>query len=278
MDFLYLRGNHDESLRAFSGRTLPGNLKTFSREWTYYTYGGVCVAGAEPAAEDGEALYQALRLPPEGINIVMLHGLASAQMGEGLVCLPQLRERHIRYLALGHLHSYQAEPLDAEGTCCYCGCLEGRGFDECGEKGFVLLETEGRQIRSTFVPFARRRLYDVPVDITGLGTVSRIRQAMEEASADIGKEHLVKFTLRGLYEPDTLKDLRFLRQLMEPRFYFVRVKDESRLRIEKSSYENDVSLKGEFIRMVMALERSEEEKEQLICWGIQALSGEEITL
>ena len=88
----------------------------------------------------------------------------------------------------------------------------------------------------------------------------------------------MKFTLTGTYTLETQKDLRFLTKSLEPLFWFVKIKDESRFRIEKESYEHDISLKGEFIRLVMASDRSEEEKAQIICCGIQALSGEEIVL
>ena len=37
-------------------------------------------------------------------------------------------------------------------------------------------------------------------------------------------------------------------------------------------------MKGEFIRLVMASDKTEEEKEQIICCGIRALSGEEVEL
>lgn len=278
IDFLYLRGNHDEARRAFSGRPLPENLKTFSDRWTYYRYGPVTVAGVELSGENDEEAYRTLELDRADTNIVLLHGQESARCGPGLVCLPKLRDRGIRYLALGHLHSYKRERLDLDGEYCYCGCLEGRGFDECGEKGFVLLEADGRRFTSAFVPFARRMLFDVEVDITGLDTVSELLQAMEEASGDIPSIHLVKFTLRGSYTPDTQKDLRFLRQSLGTRFYFVKIKDESRLRLEAASYEHDISLKGAFIRMVMASDKSGEEKERIICWGLQALGGEEIVL
>ena len=40
--------------------------------------------------------------------------------------------------------------------------------------------------------------------------------------------------------------------------------------------ENDASLKGEFIRMVLGSELSEEQKAEVIRCGILALSGEEI--
>ena len=278
IDFLYLRGNHDEARLAFSGRALPDNLKTFSHRWTYYRYGPVNVAGVELNGDNAEEVYRTLELDRSETNIVLMHGQESAQCGPGLVCLPKLRDRGVRYLALGHLHSYRLGRLDLDGEYCYCGCLEGRGFDECGEKGFVLLEADGRQFSSTFVPFARRTLFDVPVDITGLTTVSELLGAMERASDGIPPSALVKFTLRGACTPDTQKDLRFLRQGLGERFYFVKLKDESRLQMERASYEHDISLKGAFIRMVMASDRSEAEKEKIICWGLRALGGEEIAL
>ena len=48
--------------------------------------------------------------------------------------------------------------------------------------------------------------------------------------------------------------------------------------MEKASYEKDISLKGEFIRLVMGAELSEEDRDKIICAGLQALGGEEITL
>ena len=88
----------------------------------------------------------------------------------------------------------------------------------------------------------------------------------------------MKFTLTGGYTLDTQKDLRFLQKSLASRFYFTKIKDESRLIMERADYEHDISLKGEFIRMVLASDKSAEDKEQMILWGIQALSGEEVAL
>lgn len=278
IDFLYLRGNHDESDNAFCGRELPENLKMFSEQWRYYRYGSVCIAGVELSHDNANDIYSELSLPAEDTNIVMLHGQISNQCGDELVCLPLLRDKNIHYLALGHLHSYQEGALDFDGRYANCGCLEGRGFDECGEKGFVLLEADGRKVTSTFVPFASRQLYDVSVDISGLRTISQIREAMEKASDGIDAKHLVKYTICGTYAPDTQKDFRYLLDILGESFFFVKIKDESRLAIDRGSYEHDISLKGEFIRMVMASDMAPEEKEKIVCLGIQALSGEEIVL
>ena len=271
VDFLYLRGNHDVS--AFAGWDLPENFKTFGDGWTYHRYGEVVIAGMEQ-----EPAYDALNLPEDTVNIVTLHGQISTQPGEELIALPLLKRKNIDYLALGHIHSYQTGKLDDRGTWCYCGCLEGRGFDELGAKGFVLVNVENKSVSHEFVPFARRTLEEVSVDITDLVTVSQILAAAEEACEGIPAENLVKLTLTGTYTLETQKDLQFLKKMLEGRFWFLKIKDESRLEIEKESYEHDLSLKGEFIRLVMASNRPEEEKERMILCGIRALSGEEVAL
>ena len=271
VDFLYLRGNHDVS--AFEGWDLPENFKTFGDSWTYHRYDDVVIAGMELEPE-----YDTLNLPEDTVNIVTLHGQTSTQPGEELIALPRLKRKNIDYLALGHIHTYQSGKLDDRGVWCYCGCLEGRGFDELGAKGFVVVTVDSQTVSHEFVPFARRTLEEVAVDITDLITVSQILAAAEEACAGIPAENLVKLTLTGTYTLETQKDLQFLKKMLEGRFWFLKIKDESRLKIEKESYEHDLSLKGEFIRLVMATDRTEEEKEQMILCGIRALSGEEVAL
>ena len=276
MDFLYLRGNHDEGTDPFGGMEMPENLKRFGPGWTCYRYGGVAVCGIEP--ENWESFYDELELDPKDTNLVMLHGQISTQTGREMVCLPKLRGRGIHYLALGHIHSHQMEQLDLEGQWCYCGCLEGRGFDELGEKGFVLVEAEQGRVKAEFIPFAARTMEEVIVDITGLTTVTQLLSAMEQAGSQIPSSSLVKFTLTGTHTLETQRDFKFLEKMLESRYYFVKIKDESRLEIHREDYEHDISLKGEFIRMVLASDKPQEEKEQIIRWGIQALLGQEVTL
>lgn len=278
VDFLYLRGNHDESESIFAGMELPDNFKTFGPQWTSYRYGSVVICGMEPEGDGWYRMYDSLKLDPHDTNIVMLHGMESTRPGEEQIAIPLLKDKHIHYLALGHIHSYKKAPLGMDGSYCYCGCLEGRGFDECGEKGFVELDVQDQRVGAEFVPFATRSLHEVQVDITDRITVSQLHHAMETAAAEIPGEDLVKFTFTGSYTLETQKDLKFLEKLFESRFYFVKIKDESRLKIEKESYEHDASLKGEFIRMVMASDKSDEEKEMIICCGIRALCAEEVLL
>lgn len=276
--FFYLRGNHDGNRDPFAGKQLPANLKTFGAQWTTYRLGNVTITGMELEWDKWDAPWDELTLLEDTVNIVMLHGQVSTQPGPELIPLPKLRGKHIHYLALGHIHGYRLEKLDLDGQWCYCGCLEGRGFDECGEKGAVILNIEDGRVESVFHPFAKRQLHEVEVDISGLTAVTEIQAALESAAKEIPESDLVKFTLVGEYTLETQKDLRFLKKALETGWYFVKIKDESRLMIDRNSYEHDASLKGEFIRMVMASDKSDEEKEAIICAGIRALSGEEVTL
>lgn len=276
--FFYLRGNHDESRNAFAGMELPENLKMFSAAWTSYPCGDVVITAIEPEGSGWLGMYDALQLDSNALNIVMLHGQISTQPGAEQIALPLLRNKHIRYLALGHLHSYQKASLDMDGEYCYSGCLEGRGFDECGEKGFVLLETDGTRLQTRFIPFAARTLHEVAVDISDSETVTQLLSQMKLAAADIPGKDMVKFTLTGTYTLQTQKDIHFLLKMLESDFWLVKIKDESTLKIDRKSYEYDASLKGEFVRSVMASSYSEAEKARIITCGIRALSGEEVTL
>lgn len=278
IDFLYLKGNHDDEANIYEDIFKLKNVKAFGEQWTYYDYDSVTIAGIEISRDNCYTMYESLSLEKDRTNIVMLHGQEAAVAGEELVCINNFRGKNINYLALGHLHAYKIESLDSDGTYCYCGCLEGRGFDECGEKGFVLLEVNGKNISSTFVPFASRILHEVETDISGLITVNEILDAIESQTTDIPNEDLVKIVLRGTYTTDTNKDIEFLKKVLADRFYFVKIKDESKLLIDVGDYAYDKTLKGEFIRAVLASDKSETDCERIINCGLAALKGERIDL
>ena len=277
IDFLYLRGNHDWKTNFTEGREFPANFKVFGTDWVEYRYGNVSIFGKETMEDDTN--YASLITEQERVNIVMLHGQevrSNVKDDAGLIALPALRNRNIDYLALGHIHSYKKENLDSRGVYCYCGCPEGRGFDECGEKGIVLLDVEDHKISSCFIPIASRTLHEVEVDITDRETATDILRAIHDRIADIPSKDMVKIVFTGYYTVNTEKDFTYFDQAMEGRFYFLKWKDTSRLSIDYKEYENMISLKGEFVRTVLKGKESEEEKEQMILLGIRALTGEDL--
>ena len=279
LDFYYLRGNHDADNFLGNSEEISKNLHLFSEKWTSHELpGGVVVTGAEPEGDAG--IYSSLQLDPSKVNIVVMHGQESDRVGPDLVCLGELQNRGIDYLALGHVHFYKEDRLDSRGRYCYPGCLEGRGFDECGEHGFVLLDVdESGRIASEFVAFARRRLYAPEIDITGCMTTDdiadRIRNSLSEEGCE--RSSLIKIVLTGRVDVECEKNIELLQSRFKDDYYFVKVDDRSALMVDYDAFAGDVSLKGEFIRTVRAAaDLSDEEKAEIIRCGIHALMGEEI--
>ena len=194
-----------------------------------------------------------------------------------IINLKELKNKNIDYLALGHIHSYKQEQLDKRGVYCYSGCLECRGFDECGEQGFVLLDIEENKIKSKFIPFASRNLYEIHVDITGTKENNEIEQRITKKIKSVPETGMVKIVLDGEVEIGEERDIEYLTKKFESNFYYLKIEDKPTIKIDYMKYKNDISLKGEFIRKVIEQDDlTEEEKSKIISTGIKALSGEDV--
>ena len=275
-DFLYLCGNHDAG-KALSELELPTNLKLFDDSWVKYDYGNVTIHGVELTKDNCRHIYGSLFLDAETFNIVTMHGQLSSSSGEDMVNRTELSEKGINYLALGHYHKFDTGTLGKDGVWCYCGCLEGRGFDECGEKGFVVLDIdENGKYSMDFVKMSSRELYEIECDISGVTNTAEILEINDSKTKGIDSSSLIKLVLKGDISQDTQKDVELFNTHLNDKFWFAKVNDKTRLEIRYEEYINDISLKGEFIRQAMALDLDDEVRDRIIECGLRALSGQEV--
>ena len=282
IDFIYLKGNHDETGFLNNLEEIPKNLKLFNSEkWTTYTYGKITISGIEFGKLTDYEIYNTLFLNKGDFNIVTMHGQESKyEMKDKteIINLSSLKNKNIDYLALGHIHKYKQAELDQRGVYCYSGCLEGRGFDECGEKGFVLLDIDEESLKytSNFIPFAERNLYEINVDVTQANSTLDVEKLIDSQLENISVDSLIKIVLKGKVDVDSERDINYLEKKYKSIYYFAKIYDETTLKIDFMTYQNDASLKGEFIRLVLSQDLSEEEQSKIISTGIKALSGEEV--
>ncbi|MBP5265464.1 MAG: metallophosphoesterase [Lachnospiraceae bacterium] len=282
IDFLYLQGNHDRTdfLQSIDEDSFPENLKLFTTDsWEQYVYDDVVITGREISDENYKTLSTDLVLDQQKTNIVMLHGQESNYVGRDkthIINLSEFRNKYIDYLALGHIHSYKEDRLDDRGVYCYSGCLEGRGFDECGEKGFVELDITDGEISRTFIPIAKRLLHEVEVPLVVHMSTAEMLSAVEEKVGRIPSKDLVKIVLTGEKEMDADIDMRRIRKEYYERFYFLKVYDHSSIQIDYESFKLDRTLKGEFVRLMQQQDMPEEQRAAIIEIGIKAVMGEEI--
>lgn len=272
--YFYLYGNHEKKAISESGIELPKNLYIFGEDWTYFEFGNVIVSGRGECTAD---MFKTLRVSPEKKNIVVLHGeLRDRSASPDVIGKNDARDLGIDYLALGHYHSYSEQMIDRRAVAVYSGTPEGRGFDEVGKRGFVLIDTDGDTVRHTFVSFAKRRLHEIEVDITDALRTSEIEERARARLIGVPADDLVRLTLVGSYTPNLWKDTEALKRVFLEKYYYFEVKDSSRLEINPEIYKNDKSLKGEFIRLVSGdATLSDRQKEKIISLGVYALMGEE---
>lgn len=262
IQYVYIEGNHDEGgvFRELNNR--PDNFH-FLSVGERYDYKQITVL-----AEDKP---ERIQLSPERINILMLHGEPDLKPYAG---------RNIDYMALGHLHRYSKQMIDYRGIACYSGCLEGRGFDETGEKGFIMIDTGTQQGRlfHQFVAFSSRIVAECSVNIEGAESTSEICKRIDTILCQCGvrSQDMVRVCLMGYISPKMRVSKSYIEQIYQIKFFLFQL-DMKQLRVytDVSAYKCDSTLKGAFVRKVYASMESEDIKRQILELGIAVLSGEE---
>ena len=275
--FFYLRGNHD------CVSVLPEGENIFvvpqNGQWVYYDMDQVTVALCDPAPTQ-ENYANALALQEGRINIAVLHGEVrpSGKTVGSQIALPDFAGKNISYLALGHYHGFRADALDDYGVYCYSGCLEGRGFDECGQKGFVMLDVNADSFTYEFVPFSTRCLHDLQADLSGCENMRQMEEAVLAAVSAIPEGDMVRLTLVGALPADVRCDTEYLQSLLSGKFFAVRLHEKLRVLIDPADYQNDLSLKGMFVGSVLQSDLDEEEKQRVLSLGLHMILGGEVNV
>ena len=251
-----------------------------------------------PAEE--EAVQGIWNFKEEDCNLLMLHGMLressvsketseekassertpEAVQTEDGISLRALSKYPIHYLALGHIHKREEGRFGALRYL-YPGCLQGRGSDEEGEKGFYYLEIneQNKEIRTEFVPLKDGEFRIIEVLLSeedgSLEALEKITERIREENA--GEKDSLRIILKGEKSPEGERNLRYLEKQLSENHAYVEIKEECRLKLHKEDFMHEKSLKGEFLRMVSDSESlSEEEKEKIILLGIGLLQGEEL--
>ena len=299
MTFYYLRGNHDadgfvQAVIEKSGK-LPDNLKMFTREWTSYRFTSkdgtsIVVTGAEMDKENSSELTASLALDHSDFNIVTLHGQeteSASKKDAEVIPLREYKNRGIDYMALGHIHEPKIQKLDARGVYSYSGCLEGRGYDECGEHGFNIIEVTADsgsyKWDVSFVPFAKRRVSRVQVDLSNSDVIDSpqivrlVRSELE--SAGVTSKDMVRIELSGRVGSGVDIDTEYIRKSIEDGYFHVKVVDGTKPFINYDEFMLDMSLRGEFVRLIKAKQEQglldADIAAKITRMGIDVLAGEE---
>lgn len=276
-------GNHDWYSRRspYARLTFSENVHIFRTpkpESVLLPKPGVRVWGAGYTESSCPALLRGFHAPAEEgiLQLFVLHAeLGRAGSPYCPVTEAELAESGIRYAALGHIHT--ASGLRRAGSCFYGwpGCPEGRGFDECGEKGIWQVDIDDETVSAEFIPLAARRYEKLRVP-AGNDPLAAIRAALPENTA----EDIYKIVLTG--ESAAAIDLAYLRQALDGRFFSLTLEDETCPPVDLWRRADEDSLAGRFLRrMQRRIDETADEKEKkmllrAVRYGIAALEGWEV--
>lgn len=273
ISFYYVKGNHDEFVNKDSNFGLS-NLFVFDHGFKKYEVEEIVIGGIE---QDDKNFYKTIDFNKDKFNILVLHAnvLKSDTNNIEDINLKNFYDLNIDYLALGHIHSYQSFSLGNRGIANYSGCLEGRGFDEVGEKGFLVLDVEDNKLRNVeFIKNSIRVIHDITIDITNASDVNIL---IRKELMGIAHDDIVKITLVGELFELTDKNIFNIQSELDTMFFFSKLVDKSSVKIDYKRYLDKSTLQGEFVRKVLKDESiKDDDKEKIIYYGLKALLGEQI--
>ncbi len=106
---------------------------------------------------------------------------------DNYIDLKKLQNKNVNYFALSHIHKREVGEV-GESKYSYPGCVLGRGFDEVGEKGFLVLDTETNT--TTFHQLSDILFEHIDIQVNGLNEA----ELKNDISTNLGSTKLSYIT------------------------------------------------------------------------------------
>lgn len=272
-------GNHDPAVpRSFWFRaSLPENVHVFTKpqveafdldelNLTVYGY------GFDSPDLETSPLKNITAEDNSRVNLLVCHCDTRSQVSTDCpVTEDELTAFGADYAALGHVHN----PAESDETrWCYCGCLEPRGFDECGIKGACVVEIDkidgAADVKIRRVRFAKRRYEKGELTLDCPETQADVREAVDQYIRQMkyGEDTLLSLTLRGTVSPGLVIDTEALSDNPAPLF-LLELTDKTTPDADFDALERDVTVRGEVYRKLKPMLESADAREREV--GLRAL-------
>lgn len=184
------------------------------------------------------------------------------------ITVEQVKGSQLDYLALGHIHkggSFRA----GKTLCAWPGCPMGRGYDETGEKG-VLIVTIDDTANARFVSLNTPRFHDMEISADS---------ALSDILPPVGNEDFYRITLNGASEPPDIAAI--LKEYS--RFPNLELRDRTTPPVDIWGTADEDTLTGMYFKLLQdAMQTGDEIRKRQICLAAkisrQILDGQEVVL
>jgi len=282
----YSCGNHDpfNHENPFFDTKLPENFYIFPNEFALFELSDSVNIYGKSFGEILEKGEEKLNIPvdSEKVNIMCLHGEYGFNSGRNPISNNFVLTSGMDYIALGHVHARTTPEKVGSTHIAYCGCPEGLGFDELGEKGVYILDIDKNSCNCEFIKVGKRIHISEKVDISSLSDsmaiYSKILTVLKEKYGDNFGENLYKIILSGEIEENISLNTTEVAERLKTQTYFTKVYDNTEIKIDTQALKNEISLKGIFTRKMLERINNEPEKadeyKKALKIGLKAFEGE----
>lgn len=224
-----------------------------------------------------------IHVDPDRINILCAHADTSSALSRYAPITPrEFTDSPFCYAALGHVHN-APEIEEYNGTVvAYCGCTEGRSFDETDFGGVLMLDIEGENIQYEKIRLARHRYMIEQIDVTGsesdVETADKILRRV--AVCSYKEDTALRIILCGSVSPNYTPNPTNIADKITG-LYKVEVLDDTVPLFDADALMEDMSVRGEYFRTLVhkMKEGTAEERRvavQALRIGLAALEGKPI--
>ena len=190
------------------------------------------------------------------------------------------------YAALGHIHAGGEIEKTGETYYAYCGCPEGRSFDECGVKGGIFINAEKKdgvlKIDFERPRFCKKRYEKTETDVSGMKTREEALAAIKKAVTEngYGKDTLLRVKLTGVVSPEADFEEDKI-EAADAGVFYIEVENSALPLLDYDELSADITIKGALFRELLPKLESRDEHERRLAslalkYGLAALSGNEI--
>jgi DNA repair exonuclease SbcCD nuclease subunit len=265
-------GNHDfvAVSSPWLTQSWPKNVHIFTEPaigWVDVPSLGCRVYGAGFTSMDCSSLLEGFRAEPGIPSFGVFHGdPTQVNSPYNPVSKGQVAKSGLRYLALGHVHKDDGF-WAGDTLCAWPGCPMGRGWDEGGEKG-VLIVSLDKEIQVRFAPLDGPKFFDLTLEGTDPAAVLPA----------VANEDFYRVTLTGEAESVDLDAL----QAEFAAFPNLILRDQTVRPLDIWAGAGEDSFEGAYFGMLRdALENAEEDKDTILLaakLSRQLLEGQEVKL
>ena len=263
-------GNHDylSPDSPYEKEVWPENVHIFKRqtiEWVDIPNLDLRVYGAGFQSMDCPGLLQDWKA--QGRAVGVFHGdPTQIHSPYNPVTKTQVANSGLMYLALGHVHKGDSF-LAGQTLCAWPGCPMGRGWDEEGEKG-VLIVTVDDGVQTQFVPLDTPQFHDLEINA---------REGLASVLPAVPNDDFYRITLTGETE---LPDLEALQKEFA-QFPNLILRDHTRRPVDIWKSLGEDSFEGMYFDLLKAALKGDEQDETILLAAKisrRLLDGQEVEL